>query len=552
MTTAEFLALLQDQGITLRVEGDRLRYRGPKEVLTPEIHASIAARKAELIAALQSERTPRAAGPRPASRDRALPLSFAQQRLWFFDQLQPDSAAYNIHTTVALDGQLDIATLERSFTALVARHESLRTTFAQGIHGDEGAPVQVIAPPAPLPLPIHNLQTLPADQRLAEAHRIATAESQRPFDLAAGPLLRVLLLRLDPQAHVLLLTLHHIIADGWSIGILIRELAALYTAGGNPAVLPPLPIQYADYAIWQRDWLQGKVLEQQIDYWRAQLQGAPALLTLPTDRPRPAVQRFQGAQQTFIIPLELHAALVRLSQQEGVTLFMTLLAAWQVLLARYSGQNDIVVGTPIAGRTRIETEGLIGFFVNTLALRARLDGNPGFRALLRQVRETTFAAYAHQDIPFEQVVDTLQPTRDLSYMPLFQVLFALQNAPMPALNLEALTLRVLEMDALVAKFDLELSLEEKENGLSGRLIYNTALFDASTIARMVVHYQMLLAAAVADPDQPIMTLPLLTAAERALLLSWNPPATDTPPLRCLHHLVAAQAARTPHACAVVC
>ncbi|HEY0735573.1 MAG TPA: amino acid adenylation domain-containing protein, partial [Herpetosiphonaceae bacterium] len=487
---------------------------------------------------------PLGAQPRPAR----LPLSFAQQRLWFIDQLQPHSTAYHIPTALRLHGPLDVAALERSLYALIARHEVLRTTFVV----EHGTPLQLIHPPAPLSLPFTDLRDIPSTEREERARTLAEQIIQAPFDLAVGPLLRLHLLRLDNDDHVLVLVLHHSIGDGWSLGILTRELAALSAANGDTEALPPLPIQYADYVLWQRQWLSGQVLEQQIAYWRQQLAGAPPLLTLPTDRPRPPVQQFQGAEHSFIIPPDLHAALLRLSQQSGATLFMTLLAAWQVLLARYSGQDDIVVGSPIANRTRVEIEPLIGFFVNTLVLRARLDGQLSFRSLLEQVRETTLGAYAHQDVPFEQVVDALQPQRNLSYAPLFQVVFALQNTPAPSIALESLTLSSLAIDAVVAKFDLELSLDESPAGISGQLIYNTSLFDAGTAARMAAHYGVLLESIVAAPDQPIDRVPLLSQAERwQILREWSATADLDYQPRCFHHLVVEQAARTPDAIAVV-
>ncbi|HEY0606846.1 MAG TPA: condensation domain-containing protein, partial [Herpetosiphonaceae bacterium] len=466
----------------------------------------------------------------------------------FIDQLQPHSTAYHIPTALRFHGPLDLAALEQSANALIARHEVLRTTFAV----DQGTPLQVIHPPSPLPLPLTDLRDLPAAGREERARALTEQIVQEPFDLQAGPLLRLHLLRLDTDDHVLVLVLHHSIGDGWSLGILTRELAALYAAAGDAGALPPLPIQYADYALWQRTWLSGQVLEEQIAYWRQQLAGAPPLLTLPTDRPRPPVQQFQGAEHLFTIPPDLHAALLRLSQQSGATLFMTLLAAWQMLLARYSGQDDITVGSPIANRTRVEIEPLIGFFVNTLVLRARLGGQSSFQSLLEQVRETTLGAYAHQDIPFEQVVDALQPQRHLSYSPLFQVLFALQNTPATEIELESLTLAPFEINAVVAKFDLDLSLTESPAGISGQLIYNTSLFDAGTAARMAAHYGVLLQAIAADPDQPIDRVPLLSETERwQLLREWSASAAPDYQPRCFHQLVMAQAARTPDAIAVV-
>ncbi|HEY0735345.1 MAG TPA: condensation domain-containing protein, partial [Herpetosiphonaceae bacterium] len=362
-----------------------------------------------------------------AARPEPLPLSVAQQRLWFLDQLQPDNPFYTIPMAVRLTGALNVDALEQSLSAVVARHETLRTTFVP--IADQ--PSQRIAPPTPMPLPLIDLRTLREDRREQEALRLAAKESSQPFDLTQGPLIRATLIRLHDDDHILLLTLHHIISDGWSQGVLIGELAQLYTAfvAGDPSPLAALPIQYADYALWQRQWLTGAVLEQQLRYWKAQLADLPTL-ALPTDRPRPAVQSFRGADQIFAVPPELTAGLQALSQAAGVTLFMTTLALFQVLLSRHSGQDDIVVGTPIAGRTRAELDNLIGFFVNTLVLRTDLGGQPTFAGLLERTRATALEAYAHQDLPFEQLVEVVQPQRDLSRQPLFQVMFALQNAPL--------------------------------------------------------------------------------------------------------------------------
>jgi amino acid adenylation domain-containing protein len=486
---------------------------------------------------------------RPVPRDGALPLSFAQQRLWFIDRLEPGSAAYNMPTAVVLDGALEVSRLEQGLEALVLRHESLRTTFA--LQGDE--PVQVIHPRLDVPLPLVDLSALEEAAREAEVRRRVTQEVQRPFDLEHGPLVRALLLRLAPQRHVLVLTLHHVISDGWSMGVLVRELGALYhaLASGERPALPALPVQYADYAAWQRAWLHGPVLQAQLDYWRQQLSGAPALLELPTDRPRPAVQSSSGATLPLHLPASLASRLDALARQQGATPFMLLLAAWQLLLSRYSGQHDVVVGSPIAGRTRAELEGLIGFFVNTLVLRARLSPELTFRELLAQVKATTLGAYEHQHVPFEKLVEELRPARSLSHSPLFQVLFALQNTPAEALHLPGVSLRPLEMQGTVARFDLSLELAEDASGLSGHLEYNTDLFDAGTAARLVEHFQVLLESIAARPEQPVFDLPLLRPEERhRLLVEWND--TRTPLRRAvIPQLLSEQVARTPDATALV-
>jgi amino acid adenylation domain-containing protein len=485
----------------------------------------------------------------PVSREGKLPLSFAQTRLWFLEQLQPGSA-YNIAAAVRLMGSLHVAALEQSLNEIVQRHETLRTTFTTL----SGEPVQVIAPVLALSLPLVDLRQLPEAQQELEVERLASEEAQRPFDPSIGPLLRATLLQLGEAEHVLLLTMHHIVSDGWSMGVLIRELAALYQAfsTGNPSPLPELPIQYADFAHWQHQWLQGEVLETQLVYWQQQLAGAPAVLELPTDRPRPAVQTFRGASQSLALSKSLSQKLKTLSQRCGVTLFMTLLAAFQTLLYRYTGQDDICVGSPIANRNRSETEGLIGFFVNTLVLRTHLAGNLSFQELLERVREVALGAYAHQDLPFEQLVEALQPERSLSHQPLFQVMFALQNAPTEALELPGLTLSSLEIDTATAKFDLTLSMEDTPQGLMGSLEYSTDLFDATTISRMLEHLQTLLEGIVANPQQRLADLPLLTEAERQqLLVEWNRTAMDYPKDVCVHQLFEAQVEQTPEAVAVV-
>jgi amino acid adenylation domain-containing protein len=489
----------------------------------------------------------------PVPRDGELPLSFAQQRLWFLDQLEPNNPAYHIPSAVRVMGKLDMVALERALNEIVRRHESLRTSF----ESLGGLPVQVIAPVETCDnrsLPVVDLSAVSADEREARVRELAIEEARTPFGLSAGPLLRAKLLRLADDDHVALLTLHHIVSDGWSMGVLINEVAALYRAfaNGEPSPLPDLPVQYADFAAWQRNWLQDEELEKQLAYWKDQLAGAPPLLELPTDRPRPAVQSSNGATYSFVLPKELSASLKALGQQEGVTLFMTLLAAWQVLLARYSGQTDLCVGTPIAGRTRAELEPLIGFFVNTLVLRANLAAAPRFRDVLRQVRETALNAYAHQDLPFEKLVEVLAPERNLSHTPLFQVMLVLDNAPLGTLELPGLTLHPVDAESGVAKFDLTVSLRETPDGLAGSLEYNTDLFDEGTIERLAGHFETLLAGLVADPEQRWTQLPLLTPAERQqLLVDWNQTRAAFPDTVGFHQLVEEQAAQRPDAVAVV-
>ncbi|HZI09664.1 MAG TPA: amino acid adenylation domain-containing protein, partial [Myxococcus sp.] len=482
-----------------------------------------------------------------APRDAPLPLSFAQQRLWFLDQLQPGSATYNIAAALKLEGSLDAEALRQALQALVQRHEALRTSFVVR----DGVPTQHIHPEARVELPVVELE--PA-RRDAEAARLAREEALRPFDLAQGPLVRTTLLRLAPEQHLLLVTMHHIISDGWSIAVMVRELGAYYRQflGGEPAGLPPLPVQYADHAVWQREWLRGEVLKRKLEWWKQELTGAPAALELPTDRPRPAAQTYAGAVLPVRLPRALSEAVKALAQREGATPFMVLLASFQLLLSRYSGQEDVVVGSPIANRNRAETEGLIGFFVNTLALRTRIDARQSFSQLLRQVRQRTLAAYEHQDVPFEKLVEELQPQRDLSRSPLFQVTLTLQNAPTEALRLPGLTLRLLPPDVDTSKFDFSLLLEEGGEGFSGLLNYNTDLFDAGTMERLLRHYAVLLEAAVAAPEQRLGLLPLLTPDERRQVVEqWSGTASPYPRDASIHALFAEQAARTPEAVALV-
>ncbi|HEX2190338.1 MAG TPA: condensation domain-containing protein, partial [Longimicrobiaceae bacterium] len=479
-----------------------------------------------------------------------MPPSFAQQRLWFIDQLDPGSAAYNLRFPLRLRGTLDVPVLRRALSAVVARHEALRTVFA----AEGGEPVQVVRPPEPVPFPAVDLGRLAEERREAEAARLAGEEALRPFDLSRGPLLRATLLRLGDGDHAALFTMHHVVSDGWSMGVLVRELSALYHAfsRGEPSPLPELPVQYADYAVWQRERVSGEALEAQLAWWRERLAGAPPTLELPADRPR--LPAGEAPAQTCLVELPpgLTRRLRELAQAEGATPFMALLAGFSLLLARYSGQDDVVVGSPIAGRTRSELEGLIGFFVNTLALRTDLSGDPSFRGLLRRVREATLGAFQHQDLPFERLVEELAPERSLTHAPLFQVMFALQNTEQSALRLGELRMEPLPPGEGVTQFDLDLSLQEGPERIVGTLRYRRDRFDAPTVERMLAHFRILLEAALAAPDRPVSGLPLLAGEERARVLeAWNATARAYPRGRCLHELVAEQAARTPDAPAVV-
>ena len=429
------------------------------------------------------------------------------------------------------------------------RHETLRTTFPQ----QGGQPVQRIAPPGPATLPVIDLSGLSEQQREAEAAERVRWAAGRPFELEAGPLVRASLLRLGAEEWVALLTLHHIVSDGWSMGVLVDELAALY-AGGGRSPLPELPIQYADYAVWQRGWLTGEVLEAQLAYWQGRLAGVPAVLDLPTDRPRPAVQSLAGGEHAVALSAGLSRQLAALSRQEGGTLFMTLLAGFQALLYRYSGQEDLLVGSPVANRTRGETERLIGLFVNTLVLRGRPAGERTFRELLAEAREASLDAYAHQDLPFERLVEELRPERDLSRPPLFQVMLVHQNAPLGKLALPGLTLHPVDRASGTSKFELNLAVRERGEGearrLAGSLEYSAALFDPATAQRLLGHFETLLRGVVEEPETRLGDLPLLAEIERRQLLEWN---DSEPPVvaACLHELFAAQAAETPGATALV-
>jgi amino acid adenylation domain-containing protein len=475
--------------------------------------------------------------------------SFAQERLWFMDQLEPESSAYNLRLLLRLKGTLNIAALWRSLQTIVERHEVLRTTFVPV----DGRPMQAIAPYLEVALPLVDLSQLIEGSRSHEIRRLIAEGVALPFDLHYGPLVRAQLLRLAPTEHILIVTFHHIVADGWSGEILLQELNTLYNAyvAGQPPTLPELPVQYADYAVWQREWLQGEVLEKQLGYWRQQLADAPPLLELPTDHPRPAVQTFKGNRYILELPPSLVEALRALSAREGVTLFMTLLAAFQTLLMRYSGQADIVVGTPVAGRTRLEVKPLIGLFANTLVLRTDLSGNPTFRALLRRVREVCLDAYEYQDLPFEKLVEVLQPQRSLSYSPLFQVLFGHANFSSHSPEFAGLTLIPMQIEHETARYDLVCDFLEDGHELSCRFEYNTDLFEADTIARLAAHLQTLLESIVAQPEQRLWELNLLSPEEEERLLhAWNQPLLPQAEQQCLPERFAAQAAQTPDAVAL--
>ncbi|WP_395649265.1 non-ribosomal peptide synthase/polyketide synthase [Planktothrix agardhii] len=512
--------------------------------------AATVAELAHLIEPLQQQNLTLTVPPiLPRTKDTEPPLSFAQQRLWFLDQLQPNSALYNIPMVLRLQGNLNQGALEQSLWSICDRHEVLRTNFVT----INGQPTQIIQTTRET-ISVVDLQDLPIQEQAEKTQQLKQKQATQPFDLAKESLIRITLVVLSETEHLLLVCMHHIISDGWSIEVFIHELTSLYNAyaQNQPANLAPLPIQYADFAIWQRQWLQGDVLQTQLNYWQNQLADAPALLSLPTDHPRPAVQSFVGAYQEFSLSPALSQALTELSRQQGATLFMTLLAAFDALLYRYTGQGDILVGTPIANRNRGEIEGLIGFFVNTLVLRTDLADNPSFSQLLTRVREVAMDAYAHQDLPFEMLVEALQPERDLSHTPLFQVAFVLQNTPKSEIAMTGLTVTDLPPENTTAKFDLTLAMVNTDDGLKGVWEYNTDLFESSTIERLSGHFLNLLGGIVANPQARISQLPLLTESEtNQLLIEWNNTQVDYPQIKCIHQLFEEQAERTPDAIAVV-
>ncbi len=477
-------------------------------------------------------------------------LSFAQQRLWFLAEMNPDRPIYNVPIAVRLGGPLHIDALRKSLDTIVARHDVLRTTYA----ATAGYPQQIVNPSGPVALSVVDLRPQPEDYREIEWHRLLVEESRRPFDLTSDLMLRSLLIQLGDDDHILLIVVHHIATDGWSMELLWREISISYEAyqRSEAPPLPALPIQYADYALWQRQHLIDQRLNDLLQYWKRQLDGIPARLELPTDWPRPSVQAYRGAKHAFTLSPSLTEALNRFSRQEKVTLFVLLLTAWKILLYRYSGQDTVVVGSPVAGRLRQETESLIGCFVNTLPLRVDLGGNPRFRELLHQVREVVLGAFAHQELPYEKLVEELGPARHLSHLPIFQVAFALQNASSFVRQMTGLTLAPLSIDNETAKFDLFLAISEGDGALSAVLTYNTDLFEKSTMSRLVANWQTLLEGMIVAPQQRISDLPLLSRTERHQLLeTWNDTAIDYPRHACIQQVFENQVEQTPNHVALV-
>ncbi len=549
---SEFLSYLRSLDVRLWLEGDRLRFSAPPGVMTPELTQQLVERKPEIMSFLaRVGQMSQAAAPAIVrlSRNEPLPLSYAQERLWVFDRLNPNSPVYNIAGAVRLKGRLDLSALERSCNEIIKRHEVLRTNFVIV----NGKPRQSVLPDLQLKIPVVDIGEGSVEDREIEVQRLAAEEAQQPFDLSTAPLLRMKILKLGDDEHVLLVNTHHIVSDGWSIGVLVREFAHFYEAfvSNKNSQLPDLPVQYADFAVEQRRWLTGEVLEKQLSYWKQRLQGTLPVLDLPTDRPRPSVQTFNGARETHSISQALTASLYKLCERYDATPFMVLLAVFELLLSRYTGQDDLLIGTPIANRTRAEVEGLIGYFANTLVMRADVSGDPKFLELLKRVRQDALGAYNHQDFPLERLIEELQPPRDVSRSALFQVAFVLQNTPSQELKLPGLTLTTVPLDTGTAKFDLTLEVTEVNEGLALAVEYNTGLFEAASIARLLGHYQALLQSCLAEPEQPVSRLSMLTEQEYSWQIERATAGASFETHACLHELFEAQVKRTPGAIALV-
>lgn len=552
MTAPELFSSLRARDIKLWLDGERLRFDAPPGAMTGELRAELAGRKTEIMALL------RAASPAgepsieaipPVPRDGPLPLSFAQQRLWFLDQLTPGSCAYNLMRNTRLRGPVRADVLKKCFLEIARRHEPFRTTFA----AQDGGPVQIIHRELAHRFDEMDLSTRPATERTAAMERLITEEATTPFDLATGPMVRVRLLTLAPEDHLLLLTMHHIVFDGWSTDVIFRELGALYESflAGRPSPLPELPVQYADFAVWQRQWLQGPRLQSQLDYWTKHLGSGHQALELPTDRPRAHSKTACEKRETVFLPPDFVQSLQAFAGREGVTLSMLLLAAFQAQLHRYTGCEDVRVGAPISGRTRRETEEMIGFFVNMLVMRADFSGGPTFRQLLARGRQTSLDAYAHQELPVEKLVEKLPGLRNAGGTNLFEVTFNLLNFTPAQLRIAGVEAEHCEPGHHEKKFDLSLDLTPGERGLQADWNYDSGLFDAATIRRMAGHFQTLLAGVLREPDQPIATLPLLTGAERRqLLVEWNDTHAAYPDQSTYAQCFEAQVAKTPHSPAV--
>ncbi|HMG56106.1 MAG TPA: condensation domain-containing protein, partial [Kofleriaceae bacterium] len=551
-TVQDLLRRLRTLDIRLWVEGERLRYSARQGSLDDGLLSELRTWKPQLLAFLREAADAHRSVPaiERVPRDRPLALSFAQERMWFLHEFQAEGqgrATYNMTGGLRLEGELDLAALRAAFTEIVRRHEALRTRF----HLVDGALRAAIAPPHEIALPVVELDRLAPGERDAEIRRRSRDEALRPFDLAGEPLLRTAVFRLAADHHLLLVNMHHMVSDGWSLGVLIRELGALYRAyrAGRGSPLPELEVQYADYAAWQRGWLTGSVLDRQLAFWRDHLRDVPALLELPTDRPRPALQSYRGA----LVPVELDAQTARrvhaLGKQHRATPFMVLLAGYAALLSRYSGALHLAIGTPVANR-RPSTEPLIGFFMNTMVIPVRVDPDAGFVALLDEVRRFSLEAQMHQDVPFEHLVEAVHPERSLSHTPVFQVMFILQNTPAGALELPGLRATMVDVERVTAKFDLTLSLEDRDGRFTGWLEYASDLFDRATAERIAGHYARLLHSALDAPERPIHALELLSADEDRALRGCRGPAVAIPPDGRIHTLIAAIAARFPERAAL--
>ncbi|NEO42625.1 MAG: amino acid adenylation domain-containing protein [Moorea sp. SIOASIH] len=556
MKTVNFISYLQNLGVKLWIEEEQLECYAPKGVMTAELKRNLVERKTEILEFLREVQITKksvASSIQSISREQVIPLSYAQQRLWFIEKMALSSNAYNMPLTLHLVGKLDYVALQKSLNQIIARHETLRTTFSE----INGTPVQIIQPPFELELPKKDLSGLTPSEATTKLQQLLQQENELSFNLEVDPPIRAGLFQLGTTEHILQITLHHIASDGWSLTVLPKELSAIYTATlfEKPSPLPELPIQYADFAVWQRNYLQGKTLETQLSYWKQKLQDLPQL-QLPTDHPRPAVETFNGAGIPINIPAAVTSKVKQLTQKQGTTLFMTLLAVFKVLLSRYSGQESIAVGTPIANRNRSEIEGLIGFFVNSLVMYTDLGGFPSFTEVLNRVKQTALEAYGHQDIPFEKLVEELQPERALSQNPLFQVMFAVQQSEIlkPSFNLPNLEVGWYEGTGaeMTVRMDLEFHLWPVGEEIKGFCAYNRDLFEAETISRILSHYKNLLLAAVENPERPISQLPLMTEPELdQILVEWNNTKTDYPNDKCIHQLFEEQVEKTPDAVAVV-
>ncbi|MCF5424599.1 amino acid adenylation domain-containing protein, partial [Pseudomonas syringae] len=548
MNAYQLLELFGRHAVVLEVDGEKLRCKAPRGFLNDEMLQALKQHKAELIALLSG--TDPAAIPRRAAGQTAVALSFSQRQLWFLDQMEPGNAFYNVPTAVLLKGVLDVSALERALNELIMRHEILRTTFASV----DGEPRQIVHPAMPLVMPGVDLRDLSPTARQAHVSMAVEQQAKAPFDLASGPLLRASLLRLADEEYLWLYSVHHIIADGWSMGVILQEVTALYGdfLCGRGSSLAPLAVQYADYACWQQQRLGDEALAGQLDFWKRTLADAPPLLDMPADRPRPTVQRYVGATFSSTVDGTTLRALNALARQTQGTLFNVLIGALSVLLWRHSGQRDLCIGTPFANRSRPEIEPLIGHFVNTQVIRQRLDPQQTFAELLREVRATLLDVHAHQDVPFDRVVEAVNPPRDTAYSPLFQVMMVLQNTPGNAAQMPGLSMTPYGTGSATAKFDLAFEWVERDGVMSLLVEYNTDLFDQTSIERLSGHYRQLLEQVALNPKQPVGALTLISDAERAQILhEWNSPAPLAQPVDCVHRLIEAQVTRRQAECAVI-